>query len=229
MPRPQLEVPERLGREHFLQAFRRYDAEGFPDGFKPAPTFHVWYEGKGYPPPAIAAYAVEGCTGVRPKPGFRAGENTRCFRAIRDAGFEVREIGLSPTSNHDELEARAAQILERGWESDLPPEGSKHPKRTSSNSPAHAYIRDPEIVAWVRAQSDAHCELCKKPAPFTSAATGLAYLEVHHVVPLADGGPDTHDNAVALCPNCHRRCHLSNDAEVAIRELYVRVSRLRRP
>ena len=28
-------------------------------------------------------------------------------------------------------------------------------------------------------------------------------VEVHHIVPQKDGGPDTLDNAAAVCPNCH--------------------------
>lgn len=28
-------------------------------------------------------------------------------------------------------------------------------------------------------------------------------LEVHHLIPEAEGGPDTLGNAVPLCPNCH--------------------------
>jgi hypothetical protein len=28
-------------------------------------------------------------------------------------------------------------------------------------------------------------------------------VEVHHVIPTADGGPDTDDNAAPLCPSCH--------------------------
>jgi 5-methylcytosine-specific restriction protein A len=28
---------------------------------------------------------------------------------------------------------------------------------------------------------------------------------------LSDGGRDTVDNAVALCPNCHRECHHGKD------------------
>ncbi len=32
-------------------------------------------------------------------------------------------------------------------------------------------------------------------------------LEVHHVIRLADGGSDTINNSVALCPNCHRELH----------------------
>ncbi|WP_413817679.1 HNH endonuclease [Pseudomonas viridiflava] len=32
-------------------------------------------------------------------------------------------------------------------------------------------------------------------------------MEVHHKIRLADGGLDTLENAVALCPNCHRATH----------------------
>jgi predicted HNH restriction endonuclease len=33
------------------------------------------------------------------------------------------------------------------------------------------------------------------------------YLEVHHVMPLGEGGDDTLENAAALCPLCHRELH----------------------
>jgi 5-methylcytosine-specific restriction protein A len=55
------------------------------------------------------------------------------------------------------------------------------------------------------------CEYCSVPAPFLTNG-GTPYLEVHHVVPLADGGADTVENAVAVCPNCHRAAHYSVDA-----------------
>ena len=38
-------------------------------------------------------------------------------------------------------------------------------------------------------------------------AGGTPYLEVHHRVPLAENGEDTVKNAVAICPNCHRKAH----------------------
>ena len=31
------------------------------------------------------------------------------------------------------------------------------------------------------------------------------YLEVHHVIQWVDSGPDTPENCVAVCPNCHGR------------------------
>jgi 5-methylcytosine-specific restriction protein A len=35
---------------------------------------------------------------------------------------------------------------------------------------------------------------------------------VHHIVPLAEGGPDDLGNTAALCPNCHRAVHYSGEA-----------------
>lgn len=37
-----------------------------------------------------------------------------------------------------------------------------------------------------------------------------AYLETHHIVWVSQGGSDTMDNTVALCPNCHRKMHVLN-------------------
>jgi len=36
---------------------------------------------------------------------------------------------------------------------------------------------------------------------------------VHHIIPLADGGPDTLENVAALCPNCHRKMHVLKDKQ----------------
>ncbi|MBN7827375.1 HNH endonuclease signature motif containing protein [Bowmanella dokdonensis] len=61
------------------------------------------------------------------------------------------------------------------------------------------------------------------PAPL-----GSSFLEVHHVIRLADNGPDTIDNAVALCPNCHRALHYADDMHERRELLYETVSRLRK-
>jgi len=68
------------------------------------------------------------------------------------------------------------------------------------------YQRDPNVVNYTLKRADGICELCDQPAPFTKK-NGDPYLEVHHVKQLADGGEDTINNAVALCPNCHRKMH----------------------
>ncbi|WP_233546089.1 HNH endonuclease [Salinibius halmophilus] len=72
---------------------------------------------------------------------------------------------------------------------------------------ATVFIRNPHVVAEVLARAGGICEQCNCPAPFNRASDGSAYLEVHHVKPLASGGEDTVCNAIALCPNCHREAH----------------------
>ena len=71
------------------------------------------------------------------------------------------------------------------------------------------FQRSPLVVAEALYRAAGICERCGFCAPFISRATGLPYLEVHHKVRLADCGRDTIDNAIALCPNCHRAEHFS--------------------
>ncbi|OOY19596.1 hypothetical protein BMI86_13225 [Thioclava sp. DLFJ5-1] len=69
-----------------------------------------------------------------------------------------------------------------------------------------AYSRNPDVVAERLYQANGTCDHCKKRAPFTRISGG-AYLEVHHIIPLSEGGMDVLENAAALCPNCHREAH----------------------
>lgn len=69
------------------------------------------------------------------------------------------------------------------------------------------YQRNPDVIAEVLIRADGICEQCHSPAPFLRASDGTPYLEVHHIIPLSEGGDDTVENALALCPNCHREAH----------------------
>lgn len=69
------------------------------------------------------------------------------------------------------------------------------------------FVRNPDVVAEVLARAQGRCGRCRNPAPFRRTSDGSPYLEVHHVLPLARGGDDSVENAIALCPNCHRHMH----------------------
>jgi|GEM_PF-2406471 len=73
------------------------------------------------------------------------------------------------------------------------------------------YRRNSDVVAELMLRASGICEGCGCNAPFIRASDGTPYLEVHHVLPLAEGGDDTVENAIALCPNCHRRKHFGKD------------------
>lgn len=74
------------------------------------------------------------------------------------------------------------------------------------------YVRNEFVKAYVRRATKGLCDLCQTAAPFEDG-DGQPYLECHHIKLLADGGLDTIQNAVALCPNCHRRVHVLKLAE----------------
>lgn len=82
---------------------------------------------------------------------------------------------------------------------------SKKPARMQVVSTA--FQRNPDVVAEVLIRAEGHCEGCNSPAPFKRVSDGTPYLEAHHRVHLSNGGDDSVENAVALCPNCHREAH----------------------
>ena len=89
--------------------------------------------------------------------------------------------------------------------------------RTTTSS---QFDRNQDVVEYVLRISMGQCQLCDEPAPF-SRLSGEPYLEVHHVVWLARGGEDSVANAVALCPNCHRKMHILDDQRDVARLLEI--------
>ncbi|WP_066965960.1 HNH endonuclease [Microbulbifer sp. Q7] len=69
------------------------------------------------------------------------------------------------------------------------------------------FVRNPDVVAEVLSRANGTCENCGNEAPFIRRSNGEPYLEVHHKIRLADDGEDSVENAIALCPNCHRMAH----------------------
>ena len=71
------------------------------------------------------------------------------------------------------------------------------------------YLRDPATARWygrawkrIRARHlAAHplCEQCKRDGRLTPAA------EVHHILPLSEGGSHDDSNLMSLCKSCHSR------------------------
>lgn len=78
------------------------------------------------------------------------------------------------------------------------------------------FIRDPAVRQRVKHRSKGLCELCGRPG--FQMVSGAVYLETHHIIPLAAGGPDDEKNVVALCADDHRRAHFGVDRDdIAIR------------
>ena len=127
---------------------------------------------------------------------------------VRDLSDTAFEIEVSKKVKKRDLDA---------------PLGSTHPN--SKLVTVTLISRDPDVKAWLLINAKGVCENCNSDAPFI-ASTGIPYLEVHHVKRLADSGPDTIWNAVAVCPNCHKALHYAETRESIVESLYKRIDRL---
>lgn len=131
-----------------------------------------------------------------------------------------------PTTDPDTLARRVSALqekLKRQRGPLPPPAGSTNVQKVMGHTTR--YNRDPNVIAWVIEQADGVCEVCEQPAPF-ARPDGSAYLEVHHLRPLGEGGPDTTDNAVAACPNCHRALHHSGESATLRATVIERLGRI---
>jgi hypothetical protein len=86
-------------------------------------------------------------------------------------------------------------------------------------------VRSKAIHLYVLNRANGHCEGCNAVAPFRKA-DGRPYIEPHHTTRLADDGPDHPAKVIGLCPNCHRRAHHAEDANIFNRSLKRKLARL---
>ena len=141
--------------------------------------------------------------------------------AIAQQRIGEEEDLYAPPADPLELDEKARQLLHRPY---LPyPQGTVSPIRISASTTA--FLRDPRVKAYVLKRARGRCECCGASAPFKTGP-GDDYLEVHHMKRLADGGSDRVQNAVALCPNCHRALHYASDAAERADLVYERNSQL---
>ncbi|HOX97057.1 MAG TPA: HNH endonuclease signature motif containing protein [bacterium] len=73
-------------------------------------------------------------------------------------------------------------------------------------------IKSQALYLYILARSKGYCEACDSQAPFLRR-NGEPYLEIHHIDEVCNGGADSPENLVALCPNCHRRVTSGIDAK----------------
>jgi hypothetical protein len=126
-------------------------------------------------------------------------------------------------SRSDEF-AKAAEIALAHGEDALAPRISYTERISSGRARSGtAYKRDPKVRDAVLLSARGHCERCAQQGFLT--ITGDRYLETHHVVGVAERGPDTTDNVIAVCPNCHRQAHFAADRVQVERELIAAIRR----
>ncbi|EPE2206670.1 HNH endonuclease [Vibrio parahaemolyticus] len=129
----------------------------------------------------------------------------------------VAQDKLFPTANETIKESQAEYkvTFENEVNESLDDSSENRQRRLASRSTkpkvvyrlVQDYRRDPDVVAEALYRAEGFCEKCKEKAPFIKRSNGEPYLEVHHIIPLSQGGLDSLENVISLCPNCHREIH----------------------
>lgn len=190
--------------------YKKFQRAGFR--FQESKRYDVLIKGLPYPPKAICSIGYSLATGKEP---LRTNE----LAGAQDGGWHrrLRELGFEIIEKSDKLEW-ASSIQDEFEMAVKKSETSASDERNArlSNAPKKpeqiivkvvVYKRNPDVVAAVLERAGGVCEGCEKTAPFKRARDNKPYLEVHHKIRLADNGDDTVENAMALCPNCHRKAH----------------------
>ena len=222
-----------FGRKHVLKAIKIYQKngeqwlkeKGYLKGHGKRTTFVVYEEGW-YQIKPVGRIAYKIATGKHLLARYTTLDFEKRLKD-KELGFTIVKTWEIPTSDKDELAERVDKALKsvrKAGKSAPHPKGQMKPKRSSVA--VDRFYRDPTVVAWVLENADGVCEVCKEPAPF-SRDKGAPYLEVHHVRPLAEDGPDSICNAVACCPNCHRGLHYATNRHKVRKKIISRIGRLR--
>lgn len=133
---------------------------------------------------------------------------------------------------HDEWKDRADQELERfvlGLHAGMPfaERGIAHSPEARTEGGEKVYVslrreRDPKLRDDALAIHGYDCMACGFNFGRTYGAIGNGFIEVHHVVPLAEAGRSLTDPAtdlIVLCANCHRMMHRQRGVCLSLDEL----------
>lgn len=161
--------------------------------------------------------------GYKPRKNIQKALTPKVLAEAELRGFTIQPSDYEPTADADELARRVRKLK---GHIKTKPAGVKKPKKVPTSG-HEGYKRSPDVVDWVYGLAKGTCELCGRPAPFEDRY-GDPYLECHHVQWLGKGGSDTVENAVAVCPNCHRLLHSGAERAEAKEKLYGQVERLER-
>jgi 5-methylcytosine-specific restriction protein A len=132
--------------------------------------------------------------------------------------FELEPVGGAETEIEDGTPATLSkeELFEKAKQSSPRETSSSSGKSESSGS--RSYPRSELVKEFALRHADGVCQGCGNEAPFVDQS-GEPFLEVHHLHRRADGGPDSPENVIALCPNCHRRRHHGRDGDEFNRRL----------
>lgn len=197
-------APKDLTKKHILKAMERFKNGERPDSFKKPRGWHVIHliTQEAFPLKGVYGLAT-GLSCSHKK--FNSFKTNEAYKKLTQLGFDCVDI------TKDAIGEELQQGVERSYNniSDVRQERLRSAPRkpVKTMQMVVRFQRNPDVIAERLHMAQGKCEACFQPAPFRKKKDNEPFLEVHHVIPLADGGEDTVENTRALCPNCHRQAH----------------------
>lgn len=116
--------------------------------------------------------------------------------AVAKLGERLRQLTGDPALEFDFTVNRHA----------TEPEENLEPRR-KSRVVERGYERNHKLVALAKGRAGYRCEVKGCTVELFVKPDGHRYVEVHHLITMAEGGPDTMENLVCVCANHHRELH----------------------
>ena len=188
-----------LTRAHILRAIDNIRTNGYPKE-RESTKWDLLDDQTGLRfPPKVILHLAHAYAGIESRPG--GGWPTNGVLEAHDFTVVPKDPSAVDDAEKDleKLDDAALKAAAENGQKKSPPTVQMNVK---------VVARSPAVGAYVKRLAAGQCDLCREQAPFETRRG--AYLECHHIEPLSRGGPDTIDNTVALCPNCHRKMHLLN-------------------
>jgi 5-methylcytosine-specific restriction enzyme A len=179
-----------------LDALRDLE-RGIDHSFSPSTGYDLLFNGKRFPPKAVAGLAARRIIGETLRPDdFTGGRGSRCFRILEQAGFSIiTKAGVDPFPD----EVGDPQEYTEGLV-----------RRVVVNR----FERDPDARQACIAHHGARCAVCEFSFAEGYGAIGEGFIHVHHLIPIANIGAEYTVNPVRdlrpVCPNCHAMLHKRN-------------------
>ncbi|MCP4588878.1 HNH endonuclease [Pseudoalteromonas sp.] len=199
-------------REDVIAAIKEYDKLGRIEflakyDFSKAKEYFLVYEGQLYDckPLIYGAYVLKFGEKLTTRRSQGVQKTIRPY--LESMGFTIIKAGCSFRDIVNDLKERVEDSEDRESAERLERLKSAPRKPSVLTVKQKVYIRNADVIAEQLFRAKGKCQSCKKTAPFVRASNGTPYLEVHHITPLSQGGDDTLENTIALCPNCHRQQH----------------------
>lgn len=147
-----------------------------------------------------------------------ADENTEAY--LRDIGSYIDEID----SFADRIDGNVVESIQDAID-DLDDCGLGKTQPSKSMHTGHHFVRNNAVRHHVITRANGRCEYCGELGFIRDDDS--RFIEAHHIIHLANQGPDTLENVIGLCPNHHRQAHFGMNRESLEAELKAKLLQLR--